>query len=208
MPRSAVGIATDPTNTIDLFAAADSAITVVEQSSPACAKYMAPFRQQKAWLNVTNAAINALNANKLDSAEIYAKRSLTLDRKSPYPYTVLASVAKAKKNLPEMMEYSKQVIATSGDDTTYADVKERAQYELASTSTDAALAAKGADKQRLARDAIKLWAPMVVSDDNTQSTVAINNLQRLYIAAGDSTKLNTLYAPLIAEPAKYTESAL
>jgi Tfp pilus assembly protein PilF len=208
MPRSAVGIATDPTNTIDLFAAADSAITVVEQSSPACAKYMAPFRQQKAWLNVTNAAINALNANKLDSAEIYAKRSLTLDRKSPYPYTVLASVAKAKKNLPEMMEYSKQVIATSGDDTTYADVKARAQYELASTSTDAALAASGTEKQRLAREAVKLWVPMVASDDNTQSTVAINNLQKLYLAAGDSAKLNTLYAPLIAEPAKYTEGAL
>ena len=58
---------------------------------------MAPFRQQKAWLNVTNAAINALNANKLDSAEIYAKRSLTLEKKSPYPYTVLASIAKRRK---------------------------------------------------------------------------------------------------------------
>ncbi|MEO8577834.1 MAG: hypothetical protein ABI556_14080, partial [Gemmatimonadales bacterium] len=82
MPRSAVGLAADPNGTIDLFAAADSAITIVEQSSPSCAAYMAPFRQQKAWLNVTNAAITALNANKLDSAEIYAKRSLTLDRKS------------------------------------------------------------------------------------------------------------------------------
>jgi Tfp pilus assembly protein PilF len=92
---------------------------------------MAPFRQQKAWLDVTNAAINALNANKLDSAEIYAKRSLTLERKSPYAYTVLASVAKSKKNAPAVIEYSKQVIATAGNDTAYADVKERAQFELA-----------------------------------------------------------------------------
>ncbi len=208
MPRSAVGIATDPASNIDLFAAADSAITVVEQSSPSCAKYMAPFRQQKAWLNVTNAAINALNANKLDSAEIYAKRSLTLDRKSPYPYTVLASVSKAKKNFPEMMEYSKQVIATSGDDTTYTDVKERAQYELASTGTDAAMAAKGADRQRLAREAIKSWGAIITSQDGIQSTVAINNLQKLYIAAGDSLKMATLYAPLIADPTKYSEGAL
>src|SRR5687767_2233449 len=51
MPRGAVGIATNPTGTIDLFAAADSMISTVEQSSPACAQFMAPFRQQKAWLN-------------------------------------------------------------------------------------------------------------------------------------------------------------
>jgi Tfp pilus assembly protein PilF len=105
MPRSAVGLATDPSGTIDLFAAADSAITIVENSSPGCAQYMAPFRQQKAWLNVTNAAINALNNNQLDSAELFAKRSLTLDRKSPYAYTVLASVAKSRKNFPAMIEY-------------------------------------------------------------------------------------------------------
>src|SRR5688500_205435 len=98
MPRGSIGIQADPTATIDLFAAADSAITVVENSSPACAAFMAPFRQQKAWLNVTNAAINALNANQLDSAEVFANRSLTLDRKSPYPYTVLASVARTRKN--------------------------------------------------------------------------------------------------------------
>jgi tetratricopeptide (TPR) repeat protein len=207
-PRSAVGITSDPNGTIDLFAAADSAITIVEQSSPACAKYMAPFRQQKAWLDVTNAAINALNANKLDSAEIYAKRSLTLDRKSPYPYTVLASVAKLRKNMPEMMEYSKQVIATSGEDTTYADVKERAIYELASATTDRVATLSGAEKKALAKEAIASWAQLADSKDNIQSTIAITNLQKLYIAAGDSAQIGKIYAPMIAEPAKYSEGAL
>ena len=207
-PRSAVGLTTDPAGTIDLYAAADSAITIVEKSSPACAAYIAPYRQQKAWLNVTNFAINALNANKLDSAEIYAKQSLTLDKKSPYAYTVLASVAKQKKNYPQMIEFSKQVIATSGDDTSYTDVKRRAQYELAATMTERARAATGAEKKTLAKEAIASWDPLVLSQDNVEGTVAIRSLQELYIAAGDSVKLNQIYAPMLANPDKYGEGAL
>lgn len=208
MPRGAVGIATDPTATIDLFAAADSAITLVEQSAPGCVAHMAPFRQQKAWLNVTNAAINALNANKHDSAEIYAKRSLQLERKSPYPYTVLASVAKARKNEPALLEYSRQVITAAGTDTLYADVKERAVYELASIQTGNALKATGAEKARLAREAIPAWAPLLVSEDDIQGTNAVRQLQALYIAAGDSVQLGKIYAPMIAAPSKYPEGAL
>lgn len=207
-PRSAVGITTNPTATIDLFAAADSAITIVENSSPGCAAYMAPFRQQKAWLAVTNAAINALNANKLDSAEIYAKRSLTLEKKVPYAYTVLASVAKARKNYPAMIEYSKQVVATAGDDTTYADVKERAQYELAVTLTERAKAAPAADKKAFAKEAIAIWTPLAVTQDVVQGTVAVRNLQELYIVAGDSAQIGRIYADMIANPSKYGEGAL
>lgn len=207
-PRSAVGLTTDPAGTIDLFAAADSAITIVENSSAGCAAYMAPFRQQKAWLDVTNAAINALNANKLDSAEIYAKRSLTLERKSPYAYTVLASVAKSKKNTPAVIEYSRQVIATAGDDTTYADVKERAQYELASSLSERVKSAPAAEKKALAREAIAAWTPLALSQDVIQGTIAVRNLEDMYIAAGDSAQIARIYASMLAEPAKYGEGAL
>jgi tetratricopeptide (TPR) repeat protein len=207
-PRAAVGLTTDPAGTIDLFAAADSAITIVENSSAGCAAYMAPFRQQKAWLAVTNAAINALNANKLDSAEIYAKRSLTLEKKVPYAYTVLASVAKARKNYPAMIEYSKQVVATAGNDTTYADVKERAQYELATTLSDRAKAAPAAEKKAFAREAIAIWAPLAITQDNVQGTVAVRNLHELYIMAGDSTQIAKIYADMMADPSKYGEGSL
>jgi tetratricopeptide (TPR) repeat protein len=206
--RRTIGLTTDPDATIDLYAAADSAIAIVENSSPACAEYMAPFRQQKAWLNVTNEAINALNAKKLDSAEIYAKRSLTLDRKSPYAYTVLASVAKANKDNASMIEYSRQVIATSGDDTTYADVKERAQYELASMLSERVKTAPAAEKKTMAREAIAAWTPLVSSKDFVQATIAVRNLEDMFKAAGDSAQLGKIYAPLIAEPAKYSEGAL
>lgn len=208
MPRSAVGITTDPNGTIDLFAAADSAITIVEQSSPACATYMAPFRQQKAWLDMTNAAINALNANQLDSAEVFANRSLRLDRNSPYPYTVLASVAKSRKNMPAVIEYSKKVVETSGVDSSYTDVKERAIFEIASATTNSALKATGTEKQRLAREAVAAWAQLADSKDNIQGQAAVANLQRMYIAAGDSAQQGKIYAPMIVDHSKYSEGAL
>jgi tetratricopeptide (TPR) repeat protein len=208
MPRSAVGIATDPTATIDLFAAADSAITIVEQSSPSCLEYMAPFRQQKPWLNATNAAISALNDNKLDSAEIYARRSLTLDRKSPYAYSVLASVAKARKNYPMMLEYSKQALTAAGTDSVYSDIRDRTNYDIAATTTLRAQAATGAEQKSLAKDAIKAWEPLLTSKDDVQGTQAVSNSMKMYIAAGDSAQIGKIYAPMIADPANFSEGAL
>ncbi len=208
MPRGAVGITTNPTAPIDLFAAADSAITVVEQSSPACATYMAPFRQQKAWLTVTNGAINALNANQLDSAEVFARRSLTLDRKSPYAYSVLASVAKTRKNYPMMLEYSKQTLVAAGSDSSYADIRDRTNYDIAATMTLRAQDATGAEKKALAREAINGWLPLLLSRDDVQGTQAVQNIAKMYIAAGDSTQIGKIYAPMIAEPQNYSEGAL
>ena len=207
-PRSAVGILTDPAATIDVFAAADSSITVVEQSSPACATYMAPFRQQKAWLNVTNGAINALNENKLDSAELLARRSLTLDRKSPYAYSVLASVAKARKNYPMMLEYSKQTLTAAGSDSAYADIRDRTNYDIAATMTLRAQSATGAEKQQLAREAIAGWQPLLMTRDDVQGTTAVSNIAKMYIAAGDSAQFGKIYAPMIADPSKYAEATL
>jgi tetratricopeptide (TPR) repeat protein len=207
-PRGAVGLTTDPTGTIDLFLAADSAFTIVENVSPACKEYMKPFRQQKAWINVTNAAIAALNAQKIDSAEYYAKRSLILDKTSPYPYTVLATVAKQRKNMPAVAEYSKQVIATAGSDTTYTDVRERAQYDLAVVLADQVRAASGPARKTLAQQAIAAWTPITMSDDMVEGTVAVRNLQELYILAGDSASLSKIYAPMMADPSKYSEGAL
>src|SRR5512132_2899746 len=65
VPRSALGLTTNPTATIDLYAAADSAFSIVEKASPECVPLIAQWRQQKPWLNALNGAINALNAGQL-----------------------------------------------------------------------------------------------------------------------------------------------
>jgi len=107
-----------------------------------------------------------------------------------------------------MTEYSKQVIAAAGNDTAYADVRDRALYELAATTSERTDKATGAQKKALAREAVAAWLPLVNSKDDVQGTVAINNIQKMYIVAGDSAQLNRIYAPILAEPAKYSEGAI
>jgi len=207
--RSTIGLTTDPAGTIDLFAAADSAWRVVEATSPGCAVLGQQWRQQKPWLTVTNAAINALNSNKLDSAEYLAKRALILDRTAPYAYSVLASVAKARKDYPAAADYWKKTLTAIGTDTTFNDVRDRTLYDAASVTTERAEAATAAEKKALARDAINAWNALLAhATDDVQNTAAIINLPKLYVAAGDSLSIPKIYAPMIAQPARYGENTL
>ena len=207
--RSALGLTTNPTGTIDLFAAADSAFTTVETASPECTVLITQWRQQKPWLNTLNASINALNNNQLDSAEIFAKRALLLDRHAPYAYSVLGSVAEQKKDWNAANQYWKQTIAAAGTDTTYADVRTKTMYEMASAASTRAEEATGAAKRTAARDAIKPWQDYIsVANNDLLLADAVDQLSRMYIAAGDSTSVPSTYAPMLASPTKYGELAL
>jgi Tfp pilus assembly protein PilF len=207
--RSALGYTTNPTATIDLFAAADSAFTVVEKAEPACVPTILQWRQQKPWLNTLNAAINALNANQLDSAETFAKRSLLLDRHAPYAYSVLGSVAENRKNWAAANDYWKQTLGAAGSDTSYADVRTKTMYEMASAASNQALTASGAAQRAAARDAIKSWQDyLTVANNDLLMADAIDQASQMYTTAGDSTGVTALYAPFLANPSKYGELSL
>ena len=209
VPRSALGFTTNPTGTIDLYAAADSAFTMVEKASPECAAVIAQWRQQKPWLNALNGAINALNAGQLDSAEMLAKRSLVLDRRAPYAYSVLGSVARERKNWPAANDYWKQTLAAAGTDTTYADVRTKTMYEIANAASDRADATSGATKRAAAREAIKPWQDyLAVANNDLLLADAIDNASRMYVDAGDSASVPTIYQPILANPSKYGELSL
>jgi tetratricopeptide (TPR) repeat protein len=209
VPRTALGLTTNPTGTIDLFAAADSSFSIVEKAMPECGPVILQWRQQKPWLNSLNAAINALNANQLDSAEAYAKRSLVLDRHAPYAYSVLGSIAENRKDLATASTYWKQALDAAGTDTTYADVRTKTMYEIAAAASTKADAATGAAQRSAAREAIKPWQDYIaVANNDLLLADAIDNLSRMYAAAGDSASVPAIYAPMLANPSKYGELAL
>src|SRR4029079_8839929 len=190
--RGTLGLTTNPTATIDLYAGADSAFQIVEKASPECAATIAQWRQQKPWLNALNGAINALNANKLDSAEMLAKRSLVLDRKAPYAYSVLGTIARQRKDYAAANNYWKQTITAAGTDTTYADVRDKTIYEIASAASERFDAASGAAKRTAAKDAEKAWQHYIaVADNDLLLADAIDNAARAYNAAGDSATIPT-----------------
>src|SRR5687767_5974730 len=196
--RAQLGLAKDPTASVDLFAAADSAFTAVERALPNCATLTRQWRQQKPWLNSLNASINALNDGQLDSAEVYAKRSLLLDRSAPYAYSVLGSVAQARmKAVPASdaakraalataaSDYWKQTLTAAGTDTIYADVRTKTMYELAVAASERAQRESGAAKRAAAREAIKPWQDYImVANNDLLLADAIDQAAAMYYDAG------------------------
>jgi tetratricopeptide (TPR) repeat protein len=209
VPRSALGLTTNPTATVDLYLAADSAFSLVEKALPECGPTVTQWRQQKPWLNALNGAINALNAGQNDSAEILAKRSLVLDRRAPYAYSVLGSVAQNRKNYAAAEDYWKQTLAAAGTDTAYADVRTKTLYQIASSNSDRADAATGAAKREAAKASIKPWQDYIaVANNDLLLADALDNVARMYYEAGDSLSVPAIYSPLIANPTKYGELSL
>ncbi|MEO8910765.1 MAG: FxLYD domain-containing protein [Gemmatimonadaceae bacterium] len=207
--RSALGFSSNPTGTIDLFAAADSSFAVVEKALPECRPLMTQWRQQKPWLTTLNGAITALNANQIYSAEFLAKRALILDRHAPYAYSVLGSVAQNRKDWAAANNYWKQTLEAAGTDTAYADVRAKTMYELAAAGSAKADAATGAAKRAAAREAIKPWQDYIANSNNdVLLSDALDNAARMYTAAGDSALVPTLYAPMLGNPSKYGELTL
>lgn len=208
-PRSALGLTTNPGGMVNLFAAADTAFTMVERLAPNCVSTIAQWRQLRPWVNTLNSALSALNAGSLDTAEFYAKRALLIERRAPYAYSVLGSVAAKRKNYTAANDYWNKALAAAGTDSAYADVKMKTMFEIADALTNATNAAVGADKQRLVRQAIAAWNNyLAMSTDDYLIADTIDRLLGLYKIAGDSSSIPTIYAAILANPAKYGENTL
>lgn len=220
--RAELGLAKDPTATIDLYVAADSAFTAVERAAPQCASLIRQWRQQKPWLNALNASINALNSGQLDSAEMYAKKSLLLDRSAPYAYSVLGSIAQTRRSSGPITDvarraalskaaadYWQQTLTAAGTDTLYADVRSKTLYEIASAASEKANLETGAGKRAAARAAIKPWQDYIaLASNDVLLADALNQVATMYQAAGDSASIPTVYAPILGSPSKYGEMTL
>lgn len=208
-PRGSVGLTSNPTATINLFSAADSAFSTVEKLAPACQPLINQWRQHKPWVKTLNAAFNALGAGNLDSATFYANRALLIEHRSPYAYSVLGSAAAQRKDLNAANEYWSKALAAAGTDTAFADVKQKTIFEMADALSTASSSATGPDKARYARQAINAWQSyMATSTDDFRTAETLDRLVDLYKAAGDSASIPTIYAAIIANPGKYGENTL
>lgn len=208
-PRSTFGLTSNPTGMLDLFIGADSAFTRVETAKPECSALIAQWRQQKPWLSTLNQAITALNAGQVDSAEYFAKRSLILDRRAPYGYSIMGAIAARRNDLTAANDFWKKTLEAAGKDTLYTDVKVKTMYDIANAAGNAADAATGASKLTLAHAAIRAWQDYLgVATSDYLIADAVDRVERLYRAAGDSAAIPSLYAPLLSNPSKYGELSL
>jgi len=206
--RSDYGIATDTSLTVDLLAAADTAFTKVEQGDATCRVEIGKWRQQQPWLDALNGSIAALNAEHYDSAETLAKRSLVIDRTAPYAYAVIASAASHRKDYDTAIEMNKKAIELSSKDTSYADQKTGALYELASAYSSRAEAASGADQKARVQEAVQAWQNFIPTGTrDLQVASAVQTVRKLLRLVND-TMSNTPYVTILANPSHYGESTL
>src|SRR5258705_4457363 len=130
--RSALGFTSNPEATIDLPSSIDSLFRIVEAKQPGCAYYTAFWRGgQQAYLDLVNGAINALNADKLDSAQFLATQANKLYSASPYGTMVLGNIASKKNNDDEAVKYWQEAAAAAASDTSYRDVERQVLGNIA-----------------------------------------------------------------------------
>jgi predicted Zn-dependent protease len=209
-PRATLGFTTDPTATYDLIAGIDSAFSVVEASNPECVAQTAPWRQQKGWVDLVNAAMELGNAgDKPDSAVAVAKRSLVLYRGAPYGYMVLAKVAGDKNDVKGAIDYYKQAMNAASKDTTVAmaDVRRQVLMTIGNVAADAYESGQG-DKAAMMAEAKSAYEALAKDPGTKFADAARAGQARLAQISGDTTAIRATYADQLANPGAFSYASL
>ena len=204
--RGTLGFNTDPEATVDIPNTLDSLFKIVESSKPVCSDYTAYWRAgQKFYLDVVNGAINALNADKLDSAEYYATAANKLYAPSPYGTMVIGSVAQKRGNMARAIEYWLIAADVAAKDSSYRDVRRQMLANVGNTYMDQANTATGAERVAAARKAADIYAQLIAvpGTKGTYLGGGRQQLQTAYMLAGDTAAAAKTWEPLIANPSAY-----
>jgi hypothetical protein len=204
--RSDVGFTTNPEATIDLVGAVDSLFRIVETAKPGCSENTAYYRGgQKYYLDLANGAINALNADKLDSAEYYATQANRLYPASPYGTMVLGSVASKRNDNTKAVQYWTSAAETANRDSSYRDVRRQMLANAGSVYLTNAQTASGAERTAAARKAAELYGQLIEVPATKGSYLygGRQNYQTALLLAGDTAAFVKSYEPLVSNPSAY-----
>ncbi|HTK49965.1 MAG TPA: FxLYD domain-containing protein [Gemmatimonadaceae bacterium] len=206
--RSALGFTTNPDATIDLPVAIDSLFKIAEASAPGCSYYTAFWRGgQQAYLDLVNAAINQLNADKLDSAEFYANQANRLYSESPYGHMVLGNIASKRNKNDDAIKSWQLAADAAAKDTAYRDVERQVVANIASVYLNQARDESAPKETRAAaaKKAAELYQKLVAIPGTTGATLAQGrqNLAQALLISGDSAGAAKSYSEVLTDPASH-----
>jgi tetratricopeptide (TPR) repeat protein len=205
-----IGIQANQEETIDLIVAADTLFRNAQTAHPACADMINEFRRFRPWVDMLNAAINAVNAGQADTAEVLARRSLLLYTDAPYAHSLLGTIAQQRQQYGEALTHFRTALELAQRDTTFADVVASTRGDIARTLYQRAQSAPAAEQAALAREAITAYNEYLAEqglDDLTRS-VGIAQLAVLYPLSGNAAGVRSVYAPILENPAAHGENTL
>ena len=207
--RGSIGLTTEPTGAYDLMVELDKALKAVVAAAPACEADMATNRQNEPWLANVKAALEAMSAGKLDSAEYFAKRSMLMTSANPYAHYVLANTANAKGDKAAAVMHWNHVVERAGTDSNYADLKTNSQYYAAMSTLEIANEKSGSEQVETARKAAAAMKAILTASPNHPDAVNLLNGQvDALTLAKDTAAIPTVYADLLANPATASEYML
>ncbi len=157
-PRGKLGYTADPTGTMDITYALDSAFSSIRTSKPECSDSLKLYTNGL-WGQLINKAVTFTNSQQLDSAEIYARRSMLFDKKQYYAYNIMANIALVKEDTASMIEWFGKTaeVTASATDTSSLKVRDNMLQNLASVFTSRASGATGAKKDSLTQMALATY---------------------------------------------------
>jgi tetratricopeptide (TPR) repeat protein len=157
-PRGKLGYTVDPTGRMDIAYALDSAFSSIRASKPECSDSLKLYTNGL-WGQLINKAVTFTNSQQLDSAEIYARRSMLFDKKQYYAYNIMSNIALVKDDTASMIEWFNKTaeVTAASTDTTAIKVRDNMLQNLASLYTNSASGADGAKKDSLTKMALATY---------------------------------------------------
>lgn len=197
------------TETIDLITAADSLLKAVEALDPSCAQETLQWRAARPWTERINKAYKALGAEQMDSAEFYARRSAQLYASSPFVHNILAQIANKKGDTPAMLAHLRAAIIEAEKDTSLNETRQQMQFQLAQTAQAWAATGGAAQKAELNKEALGLFVALLRAQPGTSGgSYAFASASELLQVAQDTAGIRELLAPMVADPAPYSDLTL
>jgi len=202
--RSQVGYTENPSGTIDLLAAADSAFDAVESLAPQCADSVGIYRRRP-YAKFYNAAIERFNAKAYDSSLVLLRRATVLIE-TPGAYNLMSNIAMARGDTAGYEAALKRSVATTETDSVTVKIRRQAMLNLAITSQSRAQGQQGAARTALMQQAIgyyQMYLKEVPGDATAQS-----NLAAALNASGQSASAVGIYDEMLANPGRFSSLQL
>ena len=203
--RGDIGFTANPDATIDLLATADSLLDGVESQMPACKTETEAWRRTP-YSTLVNDAVNAYNAQQVDSAEALVRRSLMIYDNYPvayFGYNILGNIQQAKDDVPAAIASFKKVAELMKGDTSVVGERKTTMILVAQLMIDQSEKMDSAARGPAMAEAVTYlqeYLKEFPGDMKAQSAIATAQLK-----SGDITAARRLFDEMLANPDKYTD---
>jgi len=209
MPRTIkrvdIGFTMDPDATIDMLASADSLLDAVEAQMPACKQETEAWRRGP-YSTLVNEAVNAYNAQQVDTADVFVRRALMIYDNYPvsyFGYNILGNVQQAKDDMAgAIASFKKGAELMKGDTSTVNDRKVTVLL-VAQLMIDQAEKGDSATRPKAMNDVVAYlqeYLKEFPGDMKAQSAIASAQLK-----SGDIAAARRLFDEMLSNPDKYSD---